>query len=418
MAAYITVGAKTSHGGTVISGSPHTTHNGIPVARKGDKVICKKCKKVTTILSGDASFIVDGAPIARGGDVTSCGAKLIASQQSFSESDFEVLGVEQAAPLVFPKSDMSNSFLEGIEEELEDVHFAIEILEFNSEGDIIDSYDLEDSSSNIKVDKFNSEGEYLGSYDLADNPSGLLAADSTWYKEKGIGNKISTLAEDTYRLTIDNVKSYFGGAKNKGAEFVENTVDVAKHTKNAMTVNLGIIEAGLKNFPQRTKASAATAMLQFGQRSNVDFVYLTGGGGVKHFAIETSMAVNVHNGKVYVPVAANANINSNKAPSISAQIGVGRMINRGGESRTNATDIILSGQGHSYSVEFGPASAAFETTHDGKITAGSAAIGKNISFEGKKNNSSVAASKGSTNMEEATDMKYNSARNIIKYVGK
>jgi len=44
-------------------------------------VICKKCKKVTTIVSGDASFIVDGAPIARGGDVTSCGAKLIASQQ-------------------------------------------------------------------------------------------------------------------------------------------------------------------------------------------------------------------------------------------------------------------------------------------------------------------------------------------------
>jgi len=96
MAAYITVGAKTSHGGTVISGSPHTTHNGIPVARKGDKVICKKCKKVTTILSGDASFIVDGAPIARGGDVTSCGAKLIANQQSFAESDFDVMGIEQA----------------------------------------------------------------------------------------------------------------------------------------------------------------------------------------------------------------------------------------------------------------------------------------------------------------------------------
>ena len=96
MAAYITVGAKTSHGGTVISGSPHTTHNGIPVARKGDKVICKKCKKITTILSGNASFIVDGAPIARGGDVTSCGAKLIANQQSFAESGFDVMGVEQA----------------------------------------------------------------------------------------------------------------------------------------------------------------------------------------------------------------------------------------------------------------------------------------------------------------------------------
>ena len=87
------------------TGSPHSTHNGIPISRKGDKVVCKKCKKLTTILTGDPSFMVDGAPIARAGDVTSCGAKLIAVQQSFCESDFEVMGVEQPAPLVFPKSD-------------------------------------------------------------------------------------------------------------------------------------------------------------------------------------------------------------------------------------------------------------------------------------------------------------------------
>lgn len=105
MAAYITVGATTTHGGKVITGSPYTTHNGIPVSRKGDKVVCFKCKKSTTILTGDPSFIVDGAPIARAGDVTSCGAKLIAVQQSFCESDFEVMGIEQPAPLVFPKSD-------------------------------------------------------------------------------------------------------------------------------------------------------------------------------------------------------------------------------------------------------------------------------------------------------------------------
>lgn len=110
MAAYITVGATTTHGGKVISGSPHTTHNGIPISRKGDKVICKKCKKVTTILTGDASFIVNGAPIARAGDVTSCGAKLIAVQQSFCESDFEVMGVEQPAPMQFPKSDPESLF--------------------------------------------------------------------------------------------------------------------------------------------------------------------------------------------------------------------------------------------------------------------------------------------------------------------
>ncbi|WP_435949344.1 PAAR domain-containing protein [Psychrobacter sp. DM8] len=115
MAAYITVGATTTHGGKVITGSPYTTHNGVQVSRKGDKVICRKCKKVTTILTGDPTFIVDGAPIARSGDVTSCGAKLIAIQQSFCESDFEVAGVEQPefeqpAPLVFPKSDPAEVF--------------------------------------------------------------------------------------------------------------------------------------------------------------------------------------------------------------------------------------------------------------------------------------------------------------------
>lgn len=110
MAAYITVGATTTHGGKVITGSPYTTHNGIPVSRKGDKVVCFKCKKSTTILTGDPSFIVDGAPIARAGDVTSCGAKLIAVQQSFCEGDFEVGSIEQPAPLVFPKSDPESMF--------------------------------------------------------------------------------------------------------------------------------------------------------------------------------------------------------------------------------------------------------------------------------------------------------------------
>ena len=110
MAAYITVGAKTTHGGTVISGSPHTTHNGIPIARVGDKVMCKKCKKMTTIVSGDAAFVIDGAPIARAGDTTSCGAKLVAIQQSFADSDFSVMGIEQALPLVFPKSEPNKMF--------------------------------------------------------------------------------------------------------------------------------------------------------------------------------------------------------------------------------------------------------------------------------------------------------------------
>ena len=59
---------------------------------------------------------------------------------------------------------MSNSFVDS-EEELEEVHFAIEVLELYSEN----------NSSNIKVDEFDSESNYLGSYDLTDNPSNLSA---------------------------------------------------------------------------------------------------------------------------------------------------------------------------------------------------------------------------------------------------
>lgn len=132
MAAYITVGAKTTHGGEVITGSPYTTHNGVQVSRKGDKVLCKKCNKVTTILTGDPSFIVDGAPIARTGDITSCGAKLIAIQQSFCESDFEVGGVEQPAPLVFPKSDPEAFFASLAPKSDEESHFAIQDVYLNN----------------------------------------------------------------------------------------------------------------------------------------------------------------------------------------------------------------------------------------------------------------------------------------------
>ena len=106
----------------VLTGSPHTTHNGIPVARKGDQVMCKKCKKMTIIVSGDASFIVDGAPIARGGDVTSCGAKLIANQQAFAESDFDVMGVEQPEQYMATYGDVNQGSDNGNYFSIEDVY--------------------------------------------------------------------------------------------------------------------------------------------------------------------------------------------------------------------------------------------------------------------------------------------------------
>lgn len=165
MAAYITVGAKTTHGGTVISGSPYTTHNGIPVARKGDKVICKKCKKIVTIATGDPSFIVDGSPIARAGDVTTCGSKLIAIQQSFAQSDFEVGSIAQAAPLVFPKSLASDSIKDKFDEQFE-------VLDENNEP-----------MSNIKYQIIDDETEEVLAAGFT-NENGLTERASTESKRK------------------------------------------------------------------------------------------------------------------------------------------------------------------------------------------------------------------------------------------
>lgn len=81
---FIVLGDKTSHGGTVIAGSPSTDSGGKPIARVGDKATCP-CKGhggVTPIVSGDATCLLDGRPAARHGDRTACGATLIASQSA------------------------------------------------------------------------------------------------------------------------------------------------------------------------------------------------------------------------------------------------------------------------------------------------------------------------------------------------
>jgi len=79
--AFIRLGDKTSHHGTVVQASAMTDSGGKGLARVGDKVTCPKCGD-TTIADGDATMIVDGKPVARNGDKTACGAVLIASQQN------------------------------------------------------------------------------------------------------------------------------------------------------------------------------------------------------------------------------------------------------------------------------------------------------------------------------------------------
>ena len=80
----ITLGDKTSHGGSVLEASGHSDCGGTPIARMGDKVSCP-IHGNTTIASGDVTMIVDGKPVARNGDKTACGATLISSQQNTTD---------------------------------------------------------------------------------------------------------------------------------------------------------------------------------------------------------------------------------------------------------------------------------------------------------------------------------------------
>ena len=78
---HITVGAKTTADGTVITGSPHWT-----IAREGDEVDCPACDS-TGLLVCDGPHLVDlmqGHPSALEGDLCRCKCdplpRLIANQ--------------------------------------------------------------------------------------------------------------------------------------------------------------------------------------------------------------------------------------------------------------------------------------------------------------------------------------------------
>jgi uncharacterized Zn-binding protein involved in type VI secretion len=84
----ITVGDKTDHGGSVISGSPTRDIDGKPIARVGDQVSCPqvypggKPHGVNKIVTGHAAVTVDGIAVAVDGCVTECGCKLIGSHRA------------------------------------------------------------------------------------------------------------------------------------------------------------------------------------------------------------------------------------------------------------------------------------------------------------------------------------------------
>jgi uncharacterized Zn-binding protein involved in type VI secretion len=84
--AIITVGDKTDHGGTVISGS--RTHNlhGKAIARLGDLVDCPllysggRPHGINKITTGHETFTINAVAVAVAGCKTECGCSLIGSR--------------------------------------------------------------------------------------------------------------------------------------------------------------------------------------------------------------------------------------------------------------------------------------------------------------------------------------------------
>ena len=74
-----TVGDRTTHGGTVITGSPTRMVQGKKVARLGDMCSCPIHGKTRIVRVLDIMPRTDGLPTAHSDAMTACGAKIIKS---------------------------------------------------------------------------------------------------------------------------------------------------------------------------------------------------------------------------------------------------------------------------------------------------------------------------------------------------
>ncbi|TCL05611.1 PAAR domain-containing protein [Sodalis ligni] len=85
MKGIIRIGDKTTHGGTVTSGSQVMKFGGIGVARKGDDVACPK-HGGTSISEGHTTFCDNSFPVAFHGHRCACGCRLLSSLPHVTES--------------------------------------------------------------------------------------------------------------------------------------------------------------------------------------------------------------------------------------------------------------------------------------------------------------------------------------------
>ncbi|MDE1483448.1 PAAR domain-containing protein [Xenorhabdus bovienii] len=80
--AIILLNDTTDYGGKVITAVGGYTYKGIPVAGERDLVECSKCKDVFPIMEGSDNLENKGKSIAVESMHTTCGTKLIASQEN------------------------------------------------------------------------------------------------------------------------------------------------------------------------------------------------------------------------------------------------------------------------------------------------------------------------------------------------
>lgn len=76
----IRMGDHTSHGGTVLEGSPTSICLGKPIALVGHNTQCPKCRGIYPIIEGVLTATLLGKSVAIAGMKTACGATLIPSQ--------------------------------------------------------------------------------------------------------------------------------------------------------------------------------------------------------------------------------------------------------------------------------------------------------------------------------------------------
>jgi uncharacterized Zn-binding protein involved in type VI secretion len=107
---FIVVGDTTSHGGTVITGDPTWTIDGIPVARVGDTVFCPLCQRTTVIVSSRFPTLTDnGMPAAYDQDHTDCGAVLYSRHNGHVGWDDG--GAESGAAITAPSAAAASAVL-------------------------------------------------------------------------------------------------------------------------------------------------------------------------------------------------------------------------------------------------------------------------------------------------------------------